>query len=92
MKLQIDERRLDNGLTIIGVQNVGVQTFAAGAVLDVDLRDESADQEGLAAYGASGVQTVLELLQTALARSMAMSGRPTIDMIDRELVRIDSRS
>ncbi len=46
---------------------------------------------GLAAYGARGVQTVLELLQTDLARNMAMSGRPTIDMIDRELVRIDSR-
>ncbi|MCH7748432.1 MAG: alpha-hydroxy-acid oxidizing protein [Acidobacteria bacterium] len=46
---------------------------------------------GLAAYGASGVQTVLELLQTDLARNMAMTGRPTIDMIDRELVRIDSR-
>ena len=46
---------------------------------------------GLAAYGASGVQTVLELLQTDLARNMAMSGRPTIEMIDRELVRIDSR-
>ena len=46
---------------------------------------------GLAAYGATGVQTVLELLQTDLARNMAMTGRPTIDMIDRELVRIDSR-
>ena len=46
---------------------------------------------GLAAYGASGVQTVLELLQTDLARNMAMTGRPTIGMIDRELVRFDSR-
>ena len=46
---------------------------------------------GLAAYGARGVQTVLELLQTDLARNMAMSGRPTIAMIDRELVRFDSR-
>jgi isopentenyl diphosphate isomerase/L-lactate dehydrogenase-like FMN-dependent dehydrogenase len=46
---------------------------------------------GLAAYGAAGVQTVLELLQTELARNMAASGRPKIDMIDRALVRFDSR-
>ncbi len=46
---------------------------------------------GLAAYGAVGVQTVIELLQTELARSMAASGRPRIDMIDRALVRFDSR-
>ena len=46
---------------------------------------------GLAASGAGGVQTVLELLQTELARNMAASGRPKIDMIDRELVRFDSR-
>jgi 4-hydroxymandelate oxidase len=44
---------------------------------------------GLAAYGAEGVQTVIEILQTELARNMAMSGRPTISMIDRELVRVD---
>jgi 4-hydroxymandelate oxidase len=44
---------------------------------------------GLAAYGAEGVQAVVELLQTELARNMAASGRPTIDMIDRELVRFD---
>ena len=46
---------------------------------------------GLAAYGAEGVQTVVEILQTELARNMAASGRPTIAMIDRELVRFDSR-
>ena len=46
---------------------------------------------GLAAYGGEGVQMVLELLQTELARNMAASGRPRIDMIDRELVRFDSR-
>ena len=46
---------------------------------------------GLAAYGADGVQTVVEILQTELARNMAASGRPTIAMIDRELVRFDSR-
>jgi len=46
---------------------------------------------GLAAYGAIGVQTVLELLQTELARNMAASGRPKIEMIDPSLVRWDSR-
>ena len=46
---------------------------------------------GLAAYGAEGVRTVVEILQTELARNMAASGRPTISMIDRELVRFDSR-
>ena len=46
---------------------------------------------GLAAYGAAGVQTVIQLLQTELARNMAASGRPTVDMIDRELVRFDVR-
>ena len=46
---------------------------------------------GLTAYGAEGVQVVLEILQTELARNMASSGRPTIAMIDRELVRFDSR-
>ena len=46
---------------------------------------------GLAAYGAEGVQTVIEILQTELARNMAASGRPTIAMIDRSLVRFDSR-
>ncbi len=46
---------------------------------------------GLAAYGAEGVQVVMEILQTELARNMAASGRPTIAMIDRELVRFDSR-
>jgi 4-hydroxymandelate oxidase len=46
---------------------------------------------GLAAYGSEGVQTVVEILQTELARNMAAAGRPRIDMIDRELVRFDSR-
>ncbi len=47
MKLRIGERLLDNGLTIIAVQNVGVHTFAAGVVLDVDMRDESPADEGV---------------------------------------------
>ena len=33
---------------------------------------------GLAAYGAEGVQGVLEMLQTETARYMAMCGRPNL--------------
>jgi zinc protease len=47
MKLEIGERTLDNGLTIIAVRNAGVYTYAAGLVLDVDMRDESAEEEGV---------------------------------------------
>jgi 4-hydroxymandelate oxidase len=46
---------------------------------------------GLAAYGAEGVQGVLEMLQTELARYMAMSGRINLAAIDRALVRIHTR-
>ena len=44
---------------------------------------------GLAAYGQPGVQRVLELLQTELARAMGQAGRPTVASIDRSLVRIE---
>ncbi len=43
---------------------------------------------GLAAYGADGVQGALEMLQTELARYMAMCGRPTLAAIDPSLVRV----
>jgi isopentenyl diphosphate isomerase/L-lactate dehydrogenase-like FMN-dependent dehydrogenase len=46
---------------------------------------------GLAAYGADGVQTVLEMLQSELARSMGLSGKPNIKAIDRSLVKIHLR-
>ena len=46
---------------------------------------------GLGAYGAEGVQTVLGMLQSELARSMGLSGRPTIKAIDRTLVKIHLR-
>ena len=42
-------------------------------------------------WGLAGVQTVVEILQTELARNMAAAGRPPIPMIARELVRFDSR-
>ena len=46
---------------------------------------------GLAAYGAEGVQAVLEMLQTELARNMALCGKPDLKSVDRTLVRIHRR-
>lgn len=46
---------------------------------------------GLSSYGSRGVQTVLELLQTELGRSMAGLGRPNIKSIDSSLVRVHKR-
>ena len=43
---------------------------------------------GLAAYGAVGVQNVVELIQTEFARDMVMCGRVNIKSIDRSMVRI----
>jgi isopentenyl diphosphate isomerase/L-lactate dehydrogenase-like FMN-dependent dehydrogenase len=43
---------------------------------------------GLAAYGADGVQGVLEMLQTELARYMAMCGKSNLSVLDRALVRV----
>ena len=43
---------------------------------------------GLAAYGADGVQGVVEMLQTELARYMCMCGRPSLAAVDPSLLRI----
>jgi len=43
---------------------------------------------GLAAYGADGVQGVVEMLQTELARYMCMCGRPSLAAVDSRLVRV----
>jgi 4-hydroxymandelate oxidase len=43
---------------------------------------------GLAAYGADGVQGVIEMLQTELARYMAMCGRSTINKLDRTVLQV----
>jgi 4-hydroxymandelate oxidase len=43
---------------------------------------------GLATYGADGVRTVLEMLQTELGRTMAMCGKPTLKSIDRSAVKV----
>jgi isopentenyl diphosphate isomerase/L-lactate dehydrogenase-like FMN-dependent dehydrogenase len=45
----------------------------------------------LAAYGAPGVQVILEMLQTELARDMAMSGKPNLKALDPSLVKIHAR-
>jgi 4-hydroxymandelate oxidase len=41
------------------------------------------------AYGALGVQRVLEILQTELVQAMAANGRPTLASIDKTLVRTE---
>ena len=46
---------------------------------------------GLAAYGAPGVQQVLELLQSEMARAMAMCGKANISGVDKTLVRLHTR-
>jgi isopentenyl diphosphate isomerase/L-lactate dehydrogenase-like FMN-dependent dehydrogenase len=43
---------------------------------------------GLAVNGAEGVRNVLELLRKELELDMALAGRPTLDSIDRSLVKI----
>jgi isopentenyl diphosphate isomerase/L-lactate dehydrogenase-like FMN-dependent dehydrogenase len=43
---------------------------------------------GLAAYGADGVQGVIEMLQTELARYMAMCGRSTLGKLDRTVLQL----
>jgi 4-hydroxymandelate oxidase len=43
---------------------------------------------GLAAYGADGVQGVVEMLQTELARYMCMCGRPSLAAVDSSVARV----
>lgn len=43
---------------------------------------------GLATYGADGVQTVVELLQSELSRYMGMCGKSNLKMLDRTLVKV----
>lgn len=46
--LEMAERRLPSGLTLLAVRNPGVPTFAAQAALDVDQRVEPKGKEGIA--------------------------------------------
>ena len=43
---------------------------------------------GLAAYGADGVQAVVEMLQTELGRYMGMCGKSNLKMLDRSLLKV----
>lgn len=43
---------------------------------------------GLAAYGADGVKTVLEMLQTELGRSACQTGKANVKAIDRSVVKV----
>jgi isopentenyl diphosphate isomerase/L-lactate dehydrogenase-like FMN-dependent dehydrogenase len=43
---------------------------------------------GLAAYGADGVRGVIEMLQTELARFMAMCGQSRVEMLRRDVLRV----
>jgi 4-hydroxymandelate oxidase len=45
----------------------------------------------LAAYGSAGVQAILEMLQSELARDMAMCGKPNLKSLDPSLVKIHAR-
>jgi 4-hydroxymandelate oxidase len=46
---------------------------------------------GLAAYGADGVQTVIEILQTDVARNMGALGAPTLKDLTRSMVKVHQR-
>jgi isopentenyl diphosphate isomerase/L-lactate dehydrogenase-like FMN-dependent dehydrogenase len=48
-----------------------------------------APRYGLAAYGPAGAQRVLEIVQGELMLAMAANGQPTLDSIDRSMVRTD---
>jgi isopentenyl diphosphate isomerase/L-lactate dehydrogenase-like FMN-dependent dehydrogenase len=41
----------------------------------------------LAAYGAPGVQRVLEILQRELVTAMAQTGKPNLSSLDRTMAR-----
>ena len=43
---------------------------------------------GLAAYGADGVQGVVEMLQTELARYMGLCGKSNLKVLDRTMVKV----
>ncbi len=48
LRLETGERRLASDLTLLAVRNPGVETFACGAVLRVDCRNEGRAEAGLA--------------------------------------------
>lgn len=47
LRLDVGERRLPSGLTLLAVRNPGATTFACGVVLRADCRNETAAEAGL---------------------------------------------
>jgi 4-hydroxymandelate oxidase len=47
---------------------------------------------GLAAYGADGVQTVVEMLQTDFARYMGLCGKSNLKKLDRTVLKVHGPS
>ena len=74
---------LMDGSVRFGTDVVKALAFGAAAVLVA-----RPAMWGLAAYGAAGVQTVVEMLQTELGRAMGMMGNPTPKSLTRKSVKI----
>jgi 4-hydroxymandelate oxidase len=74
------------GSVRVGADIVKALAFGARAVL---IRRPA--MWALAAYGAEGLRTMLDLLQSELARAMAMMGRATPKALTRQAVKIHSR-
>lgn len=66
------------GTDIIKALASGVQAVAVGRPV----------MWGLAAYGSDGVRAVLEMLQTELARYMAMCGKSKLDLLKPDILRV----
>jgi 4-hydroxymandelate oxidase len=76
---------LEGGIRV-GADVVKALAFGASAVLVT-----RPAMWALSAYGADGVQTMIELLQNELARAMAMMGKPTPKSLTRQSLRIHAR-
>lgn len=77
----LDDGNLRRGTDVFKALALGAQGVMLG----------SPAMWGLAAYGASGVQSVVQLLQSELARAMGMSGRLNLQALDRSAVKIHTR-
>ena len=70
-----------NGSDILKALALGAKAVCIGRVI----------RWGLAAYGPPGVQRILEILQGELVMAMAQTGRPSLESIDRSLIRTHFR-
>ena len=69
----------------------GTDVFKALALGSQGVMLGSPAMWGLAAYGAPGVQSVVQLLQSELARTMGMCCRLNLQTLDRSFVKIHTR-